>query len=88
MLDAGYISGGQMPVIMGNGFGGVIFHEAVGHPLETESVRHNASPFCGKLGEKVGQSCLTAVDDGTLDGVWGSIAIDDEGTSSARTCAH
>jgi TldD protein len=85
MLDAGYISGGQMPVIMGNGFGGVIFHEAVGHPLETESVRHNASPFCGKLGEKVGQSCLTAVDDGTLDGVWGGIAIDDEGTSSART---
>ena len=85
MLEAGYIPGGQMPVIMGNGFGGVIFHEAVGHPLETESIRHKASPFCGKLGDKVGHSCLTAVDDGTLDGVWGSIAIDDEGTASERT---
>lgn len=84
-LDAGYIPGGQMPVIMGNGFGGVIFHEACGHPLETESIRHNASPFCGKLGEMVGQPCLTAIDDGTLDGVWGSLKYDDEGTPTQRT---
>ncbi|SHK67844.1 TldD/PmbA family protein [Fibrobacter sp. UWEL] len=85
MLSAGYISGGQMPVIMGNGFGGVIFHEACGHPLETESIRRNASPFCGKLGEAIGQPCLTAIDDGTLDGVWGSLKIDDEGTPAERT---
>lgn len=85
MLDAGYIAGGQMPVIMGNGFGGVIFHEACGHPLETESVRRGASPFCGKLGEAIGQPCLTAIDDGTLDGVWGSIKYDDEGTPAQRT---
>lgn len=85
MLSAGYINGGQMPVIMGNGFGGVIFHEACGHPLETESVRRNASPFCGKLGEAIGQSCLTAIDDGTLDGVWGSLKVDDEGTPTERT---
>ncbi|MCF0223183.1 MAG: TldD/PmbA family protein [Fibrobacter sp.] len=85
MLSAGYINGGQMPVVMGNGFGGVIFHEACGHPLETESIRRNASPFCGKLGEAIGQPCLTAIDDGTLDGVWGSLKVDDEGTPTERT---
>ena len=85
MLDAGYIAGGQMPVVMGNGFGGVIFHEACGHPLETESVRRHASPFCGKLGEAIGQPCLTAIDDGTMDGVWGSLKYDDEGTPTKRT---
>ncbi|MDD5943390.1 TldD/PmbA family protein [Fibrobacter sp.] len=85
MLSAGYIQGGQMPVVMGNGFGGVIFHEACGHPLETESVRRGASPFCGKIGEAIGQPCLTAIDDGTLDGVWGSLKCDDEGTPTQRT---
>jgi len=85
MLSAGYIPGGQMPVVMGNGFGGVIFHEACGHPLETESVRRNASPFCGKIGEAIGQPCLTAIDDGTMDGVWGSLKYDDEGMQTQRT---
>ena len=85
MLSAGYIKGGQMPVVMGNGFGGVIFHEACGHPLETESVRRGASPFCGKIGEAIGQSCLTAIDDGTMSGVWGSLEFDDEGTPTQRT---
>jgi TldD protein len=85
MLKAPYIKGGQMPVIMGNAFGGVIFHEACGHPLETESVRRQASPFCGKLGEQVAQSVLTAIDDGTLSGVWGSLAVDDEGTPTQKT---
>ncbi|MCL1957526.1 MAG: TldD/PmbA family protein [Fibromonadales bacterium] len=85
MLKAPYIKGGQMPVIMGNAFGGVIFHEACGHPLETESVRRQASPFCGKLGEKVAQEVLTAIDDGTLSGVWGSLEIDDEGTPTQKT---
>ena len=85
MLSAGYIQGGQMPVVMGNGFGGVIFHEACGHPLETEAVRRGASPFCGKIGEAIGRPCLTAIDDGTLDGVWGSLKYDDEGTPTQRT---
>ena len=85
MLSAGYIKGGQMPVVMGNGFGGVIFHEACGHPLETESVRRGASPFCGKIGEAIGQPCLTAIDDGTMDGVWGSLKYDDEGIPTQRT---
>ncbi len=85
MLEAGYITGGQMPVIMGNAFGGVIFHEACGHPLETEAIRRHASPFCDKIGEQIAHPCLTAIDDGTLPGVWGSIAFDDEGTPSQKT---
>ena len=59
--------------------------EACGHPLETESVRRGASPFCGKIGEAIGQPCLTAIDDGTMDGVWGSLNFDDEGTPTQRT---
>ena len=74
-----------MPVVLGNGFGGVIFHEACGHPLETEAIRKNASPFCGKLGEKVAQPVLTAIDDGTIAQRWGSLNIDDEGMPSKRT---
>jgi TldD protein len=85
MLSAPYIKGGQMPVVMGNAFGGVIFHEACGHPLETEAVRRQASPFCGKLGEQIAQPVLTAIDDGTLSGVWGSLAVDDEGTPTQKT---
>jgi len=85
MLSAPYIRGGQMPVVMGNAFGGVIFHEACGHPLEAEAVRRESSPFCGKLGEQVAQPVLTAIDDGTLSGVWGSLAVDDEGTPTQKT---
>jgi len=85
VLDAPYIEGGQMPVVMGNGFGGVIFHEACGHPLETESVRRGASPFCGKLGELIAHEAVTAIDDGTLPGLWGSLNVDDEGTPVQRT---
>jgi len=85
MLSAPYIKGGQMPVIMGNAFGGVIFHEACGHPLETEAVRKQASPFCGKLGQQIAQPVLTAIDDGTLKGVWGSLDVDDEGTPTQKT---
>ena len=85
MLDAGYIEGGQMPVVLGPGFGGVIFHEACGHPLETESIRKNASPFVGKLGQAIAQPCLTAVDDGTIPNAWGSLNIDDEGMATQKT---
>ena len=85
MADAGYIEGGTMPVVLGNGFGGVIFHEACGHPLETEAIRKSASPFCGKVGEAVGQSILTAIDDGTIANKWGSCNVDDEGKPTQRT---
>jgi TldD protein len=85
MAGAGYIQGGVMPVVLGNGFGGVIFHEACGHPLETEAIRKNASPFAGKLGERVAQPILTAIDDGTLANRWGSLNVDDEGFPAQRT---
>jgi TldD protein len=85
MAGAGYINGGMMPVILGNGFGGVIFHEACGHPLETEAIRKKASPFCDKIGESVGQPILTAIDDGTIANKWGSCNVDDEGTPTQKT---
>lgn len=85
MAGAGYIEGGMMPVVLGNGFGGVIFHEACGHPLETEAVRKNASPFAGRIGEVIAQPILTAIDDGTLDHHWGSLNVDDEGMPAQRT---
>ena len=66
MASAGYINGGKMPVILGNGFGGGIFHEACGHPLETEAIRKYASPFCNKIGEIVGNPILNAIEDGTI----------------------
>ncbi len=85
MLNAGYIDGGQKPVVMGNGFGGVIFHEACGHPLETESIRRKASPFCNKIGEQIAHPSVTAIDDGTIPNMWGSLNIDDEGMEVKKT---
>ena len=78
-LHAEECPSGEMPVIIDNGFGGVIFHEAVGHSLEATSVAWNSSVFCGKLNEKVAHSCVTAIDDGTIEGDWGSANYDDEG---------
>lgn len=85
MLDAGYIEGGKIPVVMGSGFGGVIFHEACGHLLETEAVRKKSSPFCDKMGEKIANSAVSAIDDGTVPNCWGSINIDDEGMPTEKT---
>jgi TldD protein len=85
MLAAGYVKGGRMPVVMGNGFGGVIFHEACGHLLETEGVRRKASAFAGKIGQRIAHSGITAVDDGTLAGSWGSTLVDDEGRPAQKT---
>ena len=85
MLSAGYIEGKKMPIILGNGFGGVIFHEACGHPLETEALRKKATPFAGKLGQLVAHPAVTAIDDGTIYQSWGSVAIDDEGMPTEKT---
>lgn len=84
MVSAGYCPAGVMPVAIGNGFGGVIFHEACGHSLEASAVAYGQSQFCGKLGEKVANEKVTAIDDGTLPNEWGSINIDDEGTPSRK----
>ena len=76
---------GEMPVVIGNGFGGVIFHEACGHLLETTSVAKRASVFHDKLGEMIASSVVSAVDDGLMPNEWGSINIDDEGMPTQRT---
>ncbi|WP_299019703.1 TldD/PmbA family protein [uncultured Photobacterium sp.] len=76
---------GEMPVIIGNGFGGVIFHEACGHLLETTSVAKKASVFHDKMGEMIANPVVNAVDDGTMANEWGSINIDDEGMETQRT---
>jgi len=85
MLKADLCPSGKMPVIIDNAFGGVIFHEACAHSLEATGVAKGASVFCGKMGEKIAADCVTAIDDGTLAGEWGSINIDDEGGKTRRT---
>ena len=84
MAGAGYCPAGVMPVAIGNGFGGVIFHEACGHSLEASSVAYGLSQFAGKLGEQIANPKVTAIDDGTIPNAWGSINIDDEGTPARR----
>lgn len=75
---------GNMTVVLGNAFGGVLFHEACGHPLEACAIATNMSKMAGKLGEKIASDVVTAVDDGTINGAWGSINYDDEGHESTK----
>ena len=74
----------KMDVIIENGFGGVIFHEACGHSLEATSVAKGLSVFCGKKGQKIASDLVTAVDDGTIENGWGSGNYDDEGNKTTR----
>lgn len=85
MLGAEYAPAGAMPVVIHNGFGGVIFHEACGHGLEAYAVSQDASIFAGKIGEVIASEVVNAVDDGSLPNAWGSTNIDDEGTPTQRT---
>lgn len=82
MLHADYCQGGEMPVVIHNGFGGVILHEACVHGLEATSVAKGMSVFCNKLGQKVASDIVNAVDKGDNQDAWGSINVDDEGTPS------
>lgn len=84
MLKAEPCPAGIMPVIIDNGFGGVIFHEACGHSLEATQVALGNSEFCGKMGQQIASPIVTAIDDGTMANEWGSINIDDEGTPTTR----
>ncbi|MDG1522575.1 MAG: metalloprotease TldD [Hellea sp.] len=76
---------GQMDVLLGPGWPGVLLHEAMGHGLEGDFIRKGTSAFSGKLGERVASKGVTIVDDGTLPGRRGSLSIDDEGTATSRT---
>lgn len=85
MLEAKECPSGKMPVVIGNGFGGTLFHEACGHPLEASAVSKNLSVFAGKIGKQIASPILSAVDDGTIPNAWGSNNIDDEGNKTERT---
>ena len=84
MARAAYCPAGVMPVAIDNGFGGVIFHEACGHSLEASGVAYGNSQFCGKLGQKIANEKVTAIDDATIPNAWGSFNVDDEGTPAQR----
>ena len=84
MLHAPECPAGNLPVVIDGGFGGVIFHEACGHSLEATAVGRNNSVFCGKQNTKIAADCVSAVDDGTMPGEWGSINVDDEGGAPQR----
>ena len=83
-LHAEECPSGKMPVVIDNGFGGVIFHEACGHSLEASSVAKGASVFTGKKGTKIASELVTAIDDGTILNAWGSAEYDDEGNKQKR----
>jgi TldD protein len=85
LLDAVPAPAGSMPVVVGGGFGGVLFHEMTGHGLEADHVQKGASVYIGKLGEQVAQPIVTAYDDGRMPGEWGSDSIDDEGVPTQKT---
>ncbi len=85
MLKAELCPAGRMPVVIDNGFGGVIFHEACGHALEATSVSKGRSVFAGKLGQAIASPAVTAIDDATIRNAWGSGNIDDEGLPCRRT---
>ncbi|MFO7980902.1 MAG: TldD/PmbA family protein, partial [Candidatus Aminicenantes bacterium] len=84
MLEAEDCPAGKMDVVMQNGWGGVLVHEAVGHPLEADNIAKEIGAFTGKLGQKVASDVFTMVDDGSLPNMRGTTDFDDEGTHMKR----
>jgi len=85
MLYADVVKAGDYPVVLANRFGGVIFHEACGHLLETTQVERGSTPFADKLGQVIAHPAVTAIDEGLSDNSFGSMAMDDEGMTPQRT---
>ena len=85
MLDSKPAPVGAMPVVLANGFGGTLFHEACGHGLEADAIAKGASIYEGKLGEVVAASIVSAYDEGSITNGWGSQAFDDEGVPTQKT---
>ncbi|NJK30630.1 MAG: TldD/PmbA family protein, partial [Acaryochloris sp. SU_5_25] len=85
MLHADYVESGNYPIIMANEFGGVIFHEACGHLLETTQIERKTSPFAEMKGQKIAHENLTAWDEGLSPNAFGSVDMDDEGMPVQRT---
>ncbi|MEY4066126.1 MAG: hypothetical protein RIR26_2334 [Pseudomonadota bacterium] len=85
MLRADYVTAGQYPLVMANRFGGVIFHEACGHLLETTQIERKTTPFADALGKPIAHESLTAWDEGVTEGAFGSTDMDDEGMAAQST---
>lgn len=85
MLDAAPAPAGETAVVLAPGMGGVLFHEAVGHPLEADIVDKEASVYRGRVGELLASEILNGVDDATVPNAWGSFSFDDEGAPARRT---
>lgn len=84
-LQAEEAPAGNMTVVLGAGWPGILLHEAIGHGLEGDFNRKGTSAFSGRVGERVASDLCTVVDDGTLPGRRGSLSIDDEGTPTENT---
>jgi TldD protein len=85
MLYADYVESGSYPIVMANQFGGVIFHEACGHLLETTQIERKTTPFADQKGEKIAHENLTAWDEGLSERAFGTVDMDDEGMPTQRT---
>ncbi len=85
MLYADYVESGTYPIVMANQFGGVIFHEACGHLLETTQIERKTTPFADMKGQKIAHENLTAWDEGISGEAFGTIDMDDEGMPAQRT---
>jgi TldD protein len=84
MLDAVEAPAGEMTVVLGPGWPGILLHEAVGHGLEADFNRKGVSAFSGRMGQKVASELCTVVDDGTIGSRRGSLNVDDEGQPTRR----
>src|SRR5271167_15220 len=84
-LDSRPAPAGEMEVVLGSGWPGILLHEAIGHGLEGDFNRKQTSAFAGLMGKRIGSPGVTVVDDGTLPDRRGSLTVDDEGTPTSRT---
>jgi TldD protein len=84
-LDSRPAPAGEMPVVLGPGWPGILLHEAIGHGLEGDFNRKKTSAFAGLMGQRIASPGVTVVDDGTLPDRRGSLTVDDEGTPTGRT---
>ena len=84
-LDSVPAPAGEMDVVLGPGWPGILLHEAIGHGLEGDFNRKKTSAFAGLMGQRVASPGVTVVDDGTINDRRGSLAIDDEGTPTSKT---